>query len=89
MASVAGASGHPSGTRPPAFPVIMSAEQLRGVLEEVGKRRAQVQALRDSLTVFDEQLEALEIGLRPMLEWTRGWAEMEKSITALWPPSSG
>ena len=62
----------------------MSAEKVQAVLDDLAERRAQVQALRDSLTIFDGQLEALEAGLRPMLEWTRAWAELESSIAGLW-----
>jgi hypothetical protein len=41
------------------------------------------------LQLFDEQLGTLESGIRPFVEWTRTWAEMEKTMTALWQPPSG
>ena len=68
----------------PKLPATMSAEQVQTVLDELTARRAQVQALRDQLTSFDEQLGLLEDGLRPVLEWTRTWADLEKSMESFW-----
>jgi hypothetical protein len=87
--SVPGAAGDLPGTtgkQPalPALPATLSTEKVQGVLDELADRRAQTQALRDSLTAFDEQLGVLEAGLRPVLEWTKSWADLEKSISEFW-----
>lgn len=68
----------------PSLPATFSAEKVQALLDDLADRRTQVRALRDSLTAFDEQLALLEAGLRPMLEWTQGWADMEKAFTAFW-----
>jgi hypothetical protein len=73
----------------PRLPATMSAAQVQAVLDELAARRAQVRALRDQLTSFDEQLGLLETGLRPVLEWTRTWADLEKSIESFWRLSDG
>lgn len=96
--SVPGAAGALPGTagkQPavpalPALPATLSTEKVQGVLDDLADRRAQVAALRDSLTAFDEQLGMLEAGLRPVLEWTKSWADLEKSISEFWRlPGSG
>jgi hypothetical protein len=70
-------------------PATLSARQLQAVLDDLAARRAQVQALRTQLGLFDEQLAALETSLGPVLEWTKAWAGMEQKMTNLWrPPSS-
>ena len=72
----------------PALPATFSAEKVQALLEDVADRRSQVQALRESLTAFDEQLGVMETGLRPMLEWAKGWSELEKGFAEFWrlPP---
>jgi acyl carrier protein phosphodiesterase len=68
----------------------VSAEQVQRVLDDLAARRAQVQALRDQLATFDEALGALEANLRPMAEWTRTWAALEKSVADFFrPPGAG
>jgi hypothetical protein len=49
-----------------------------------------MQALTAQLTAFDAQLAAFEESLRPMLEWSSAWAELEQSTLRLWgrPPSA-
>jgi hypothetical protein len=83
------AAGPPSPPRLPALPATVSAEQVQRVLDDLAARRAQVQALRDQLTTFDEALGALETNLRPMAEWTRTWAALEKSVTDFFRPPGG
>lgn len=84
---VAGWTGA-TGTGPPALPGLplppatLSARQLQAVLDDLAARRAQVQALRAQLQVFDEQLGALEVSLAPMLAWTRAWADLETAAAA-------
>ena len=88
--SASGASGAlPAALGPLAPPATMSARQLQTVLDDIAARRAQVQALRDQLGLFDEQLAALETSLTPVLEWTRTWAGMEQAMTDLWQPPRG
>jgi hypothetical protein len=48
-----------------------------------------VQTLRDQLTTFDEQLGMLESSLQPVVEWTRTWAALEKSVSEFWRPPGG
>jgi hypothetical protein len=74
----------------PALPATASAQQLQAVLDDLAARRAQVQALSTQLETFDQQLGSLEASLRPMLEWTRTWADLEKSMGEFWRlPGSG
>ena len=73
----------------PSLPATLSAEKVQGMLADLADRRKQVQALRDSLAAVDEQLGQLEAGLRPMLEITRGWAELEKTMSGFWRPPHG
>jgi hypothetical protein len=65
----------------------MSANQIQSLLDDIEARRAQVQALRTQLEGFDEQLGTFEAGLRPFLEWTRAWADLEKTMSGFWGPS--
>jgi hypothetical protein len=73
---------------PPVLPATLSAEQLQAVLDDLAVRREQVQALRDQLGAFDEQLAGLQTALGPLLEWTRAWAGVERSVAEAWklPP---
>jgi outer membrane protein TolC len=74
----------------PAPPATASVRQLQAVLDDLAERRAQVQALSTQLEAFDQQLGSLETTLRPMLEWTRTWADLEKSMGEFWrQPGSG
>jgi outer membrane protein TolC len=70
----------------PAPPVTAWARQVQAVLDDLAARRAQVQALRAQLEAFDEQLGNLEASLRPLLEWTRTWAELERAMAEFWSP---
>jgi hypothetical protein len=78
--------------RPPALPDLSgspataSARQVEAVLDDLAARRAQVRALQEQLTGFDEQLGTLEASLRPLLEWTRTWAELERALGGFWSP---
>jgi hypothetical protein len=74
----------------PALPAAMSARQVQALLDDLAARRAQVQALTAQLETFDEQLGTLESSVRPFLEWTQKWAELEKTMGEFWrPPSAG
>jgi hypothetical protein len=76
----------PEGARPglPLPPATLTARHLQVVVDDIESRRAQVQALRTSLGTFDEQLGALEATLRPLLEWTGAWADLEGDASGLW-----
>jgi hypothetical protein len=73
----------------PQMPATLSAEKMEAFLEDLAARRAQVQALVTQLQAFDEQLGTLESGLRPFVEWTRTWADLEKTMTEFLRPPSG
>ena len=83
------AAGTPSLPRLPAMPATMSERQLEALLADLAARRAQVQALKTQLEGFDDQLGSLEANLRPLLEWTRTWADAERAISEFWRPLSG
>jgi hypothetical protein len=68
----------------PATPATMSARQLQAVVDDIGARRAQVQALVAQLQVFDEQLGTLETSLGPILQWLRTWSDLEGAVTDFW-----
>ena len=87
-AAVPGLPGLAALLGPLVPPATLSARQLQAVLDDLGARRAQVEALRTQLGLFDEQLAALETSLGPVLEWTRAWAGMEQTMTDLWRPPS-
>jgi hypothetical protein len=70
----------------PTTPATMSARQLQAVVDDIAARRAQVQALVAQLTVFDEQLGALETSLGPILQWLRTWSDLEGAVTDFWTP---
>jgi outer membrane protein TolC len=73
----------------PAPPATASARQVETVLDDLADRRAQVRALQAQLAAFDEQLGAMEASLRPLLEWTRAWAELERALGGFWSPPRG
>jgi hypothetical protein len=88
MAGAAAPAG-PALPTLPQMPATLSAEKMEAFLEDLAARRAQVQALVTQLQAFDEQLGTLESGLRPFVEWTRTWADLEKTMTEFLRPPSG
>ncbi len=80
--------------RPPVLPDLSgspptaSPRQVEAVLDDLAARRAQVRALQAQLVGFDEQLGALEASLRPLLEWTRTWSELERALGGFWSPTT-
>ncbi|MBC3193793.1 hypothetical protein H7X46_22285 [Pseudonocardia sp. C8] len=82
-------SFRPGALRLPPMPGALSAQQLRTIVEDVRAKRAQVQAFRAQLEVFDQQLAAFEESLEPLVEWSRNWADLERSLTDLWPRGLG
>jgi hypothetical protein len=83
------AAGTPKLPDLPTMPATMSARQLETFLDDLAARRAQVQALVTQLQQFDEQLGTLEASVRPFVEWTRAWADLEKTMTGFWRPPLG
>jgi hypothetical protein len=89
-AAAGSAAATPSLPKLPTMPATMSAPQMETFLDDLAARRAQVQALITALEGFDEQLGTLEASVRPFVEWTRTWADLEKSMGEFWrPPSAG
>ncbi|TFV77665.1 hypothetical protein E4P39_06845 [Blastococcus sp. CT_GayMR19] len=90
MAGV-GAGGGGTAAVPglPTMPATMSAQQMDTFLDDLAARRTQVQALITQLQSFDEQLGTLEASVRPFVEWTRTWADLEKTMVAMWRPPPG
>lgn len=68
-------------------PATASARQVEAVLDDLAARRAQVRALQAQLAEFGEQLGALEASLRPLLEWTRTWSDLERALGEFWSPA--
>jgi hypothetical protein len=87
----AAATSGAGATKPamPALPATMSAKQIQALLDDLAARRAQVQALVTQLETFDEQLATFETSVRPLLEWTRTWADLEKTLSEFWRPPAG
>jgi hypothetical protein len=88
-AAGAAAPATPSIPTLPTMPATMSVERMEAFLEDLAARRAQVQALTTQLEAFDEQLGTLEASVRPFVEWTRTWADVEKTMAGFWRPPSG
>jgi hypothetical protein len=82
-------TGTPAVPALPTMPASMSAAQMETFLEDLAARRTQVQALITQLEGFDEQLGTLEASVRPFVEWTRTWADLEKTMGEFWRPLSG
>jgi hypothetical protein len=85
-AGTGGTASPPGMPTMPAMPATMSAQQMETFLDDLAARRAQVQALITQLESFDEQLGTLEASVRPFVEWTRMWADLEKTLGEFWRP---
>lgn len=70
----------------PPMPATMSARQMQAIVDDIGARRTQVQALVTQLELFDEQLATLETSLQPLLQWLRTWSDLEGAVTDFWTP---
>lgn len=66
-------------------PGALSAAQLSAMTSAVAAQRGSIEGLMAQLRAFDEQLAVLERILRPLAEWSRTWAEMERTVM---PPGS-
>jgi hypothetical protein len=78
----------PTMPKMPKMPATMTADQIQALVDDLAARRAQVQALKTQLEAFDDQLGTLEASVRPFLEWTRTWADFEKTVSEFWRPPS-
>jgi hypothetical protein len=85
-ASGGGGSGRSGMPGMPPMPATMSARQMQAIVDDVGARRAQVQALVTQLTLFDEQLATFETSLQPLLQWLTTWSDLEGAVTDFWTP---
>jgi hypothetical protein len=61
-------------------PGALSAAQLSAMSSAVAAQRGSIEGLVAQLRAFDEQLDVLERILGPLAEWSRTWAEMERSM---------
>lgn len=61
-------------------PGALSAAQLSAMTSAVAAQRGSIVGLVAQLQAFDEQLDVLERILGPLAEWSRTWAEMERSV---------
>lgn len=82
----AGRPGIPGMPGMPPMPATMSARQMQAIVDDIGARRTQVQALITQLDGFDEQLAALETSLQPLLQWLKTWSDLEGAVTDFWTP---
>ncbi len=63
---------------------MLTATNVKKVIDEVGERRTQIQALQVALGAFDTQLAALETALGPLHEWAKAWSGVEQAAVNLW-----
>jgi len=61
-------------------PGALSAAQLSAMTSAVAAQRTSIDGLQGQLRAFDEQLQVLEQILVPLAEWTRSWAEAERTM---------
>jgi hypothetical protein len=73
----------PSSLELPAPPGALSAAQIRAIDRSVSAQRMQITAVIEQLTAVDEQLSVLDSLLRPLVEWSEMWANLEKSVIGL------
>jgi hypothetical protein len=67
-------------------PGALSAAQLAAMTSAVAAQRGSIEGLQAQLRAFDEQLAVLETILVPLAEWTRSWADLERTMM---PPGAG
>jgi len=72
------------------LPGALSAAQLAAITDSIAAQRRSIEALKTQLSMFDEQLAALEQILGPLAQWGSMWAELEQRLLNLpRPPGSG
>ncbi|MGD0376227.1 MAG: hypothetical protein ABSB01_16770 [Streptosporangiaceae bacterium] len=71
-------------------PGAMTAAQLKSIATTVAAQRSSIDALKNQLTSFDEQLGLLERILGPLADWSSKWAQVEDRLMKLHPePGTG
>lgn len=73
----------PSNLELPGLPGALSAAQIRAIDRSVSAQRMQIKAVIEQLTAVDEQLSVLDSLLRPLVDWSETWANLEKSVIGL------
>jgi hypothetical protein len=71
------------GFTPPKMlppPGALSASQLAAMSATVAAQRSGIEALQAQLQAFDEQLAVMEQILGPLTEWSRTWADLERTM---------
>lgn len=61
-------------------PGALSAAQLSAMTSAVAAQRGSIEGLVAQLRAFDEQLAVLERILEPLAEWSRTWADVERTM---------
>ena len=80
----AAAGGLPSASPGlPALPGGLSAAQLASITDTIAAQRRSIATLQAQLSLFDEQLAAVENILGPLAQWTRTWADLEQQVLNL------
>jgi hypothetical protein len=73
----------PSNLELPTPPGALSAAQIRAIDRSVSAQRMQIAAVIEQLTAVEEQLAVLDSLLRPLVDWSEAWANLEKSVIGL------
>ena len=63
-----------------ALPGAFSAAQMAALTDSIAAQRHSIETLRTQLSLFDEQLAALEQILGPFAEWSKTWADFEQRM---------
>lgn len=72
------------------LPGALSAAQLASITDSIAAQRRGIEALKAQLSLFEEQLAALEQILGPLAQWGSMWAELEQRLLNLpRPPETG
>jgi hypothetical protein len=66
-----------------ALPGAFSAAQMAALTDSVAAQRHSIETLRTQLSLFDEQLAALEQILGPFAEWSKTWADFEQRLLSM------
>jgi hypothetical protein len=76
-------SSRPASAAQPMLPGALSAAQMASITDSIAAQRRSIAALQTQLSLFDEQLAALENILGPLAQWTRTWADLEQQVLNL------
>jgi hypothetical protein len=72
--------GRPSAHGAVPLPGALSAAQVTSIADSIAAQRRSIAALKAQLSVFDDQLAALEQILGPLAEWAKTFAELEQRL---------